>query len=273
MKDWYRESIHQPFSFDGDEPADAGALLIHGFTGSPADMRPLGEVIRAHGLDAHAMMLPGMASEIERLNEMTAQGWRDAVLERWAEHRAQYTRTLLVGYSMGGALGLLAAAEHPPDMLILIAPLTRLTDPRALLLPVAKYVVRGVRPYAGLDWENPRVHEWFDRARPSMMTRDPANQALLEHQAIYSARMLDQLRRLLMRTRRALPNVKAPVVILQGIDDRVVRLRDTRALVTRLGGPVDYREIPGDHYLPLPAFDGWIHFKGIIDDVVTRWDR
>lgn len=272
MREWYRESIHQPFSLIGDEPAETGALLIHGFTGSPADMRPLGELVRAHGWDAHAMTLPGMASDIEHLNEMTAEIWLNAVSRRWAEHRSQYKKTMLVGYSLGGALALLAAVEHPPDVLMLIAPLTRLADRRSALLPVAKYVMRGVRPYVGLNWDDPRVHEWFDRARPSMMTRDPVNQAFLRHEAIYSSKMLDQLRRLLLRTRRVVPKVTAPTIVLQGTDDRIVLPRYTRSLVARLGGPVSYRELPGDHYLPLPAFDGWSRLRLVIERELACWN-
>lgn len=273
MREWYEDAMHQPFSLTGDEITTSGALLVHGFTGSPADMRPMAEALRPHGLDAHVLMLPGMAADIEQLNEMTAEIWQDAVAQRWAKHRAQYERTVLVGYSMGGALSLIAAAEHPPDLLILIAPLTRLADPRAIFLPVIKHVKRGMRPYAHLDWDSPKVHEWFDRARPSMRTRDPVNRAFLQHEAFYSTRMLDELRRLLAYTRRVALKVNVPTVIVQGIDDRIVLKRHTRELITRIGGPVSYRELPGDHYLPLPSFDGWSRFKGIIDGELCAWSK
>ncbi|HEV2074562.1 MAG TPA: alpha/beta fold hydrolase [Thermomicrobiales bacterium] len=271
MRSWYQDAIHQPFALAHGDRNRAGALLVHGFTGSPADMRALGEVVHARGLDVHVMRLPGMASEIDQLNDMTAEIWRDAVLRQWAERRQRYERTVLVGYSMGGALSLLAAAEESPDLLMLIAPLTRINDRRVPFLPVAKYVTRGVRPYARLKWDDPRVHEWFDRTRPSMMTRDPEHQQVMEHEAIYSARMLDELRRLLVQTRRSAPKVSSPTIILQGISDRIVLRRDTRELVTRIGGPVTYREMPGDHYLPLPAFDGWSRLCPAIDGELRAW--
>lgn len=271
MRSWYQDAIHQPFALAHGERNKAGALLVHGFTGSPADMRALGDVVHARGLDVHVMRLPGMAAEIDRLNDMTAEIWRDAVLRQWAAHRQRYELTMLVGYSMGGALSLLAAAEEPPDVSMLIAPLTRLKDRRAAFLPIAKYVTRGVRPYAGLKWDDPRVHEWFDRARPSMMTRHAEHQRVLRDETVYSSRMLDELRRLLVQTRRSVPKVTSPTIILQGIDDRVVLRRDTRALVARLGGPVIYRELAGDHYLPLPAFDGWSRLRGVIDGELRAW--
>jgi carboxylesterase len=271
MRSWYQDAIHLPFSLTHAEGASTGALLVHGFTGSPADMRTLGDTVHACGVDVHAMVLPGMAAELEHLNDMTAAVWRDAVRRRWREYAANYKRTVLIGYSMGGALSMLAAIDQPPDLLVLIAPLSRLADRRAVFLPVAKYFMSGVRPYVGLNWGDPRVHEWFDRTRPSMQTRDPVNQAVLTRDAIYSARMLDEMRRLLAQTRRVAPRVMAPTLIVQGLHDRVVLPRDTRRLVARMGGPVTYREIHGDHYLPLPAFAGWSHLQQVIDSELRAW--
>jgi len=268
MRSWYVGEIHQPYALVHDAEAAAGALLIHGFTGSPADMRAVADVVHAHGIDAQVMVLPGMAGEIDRLNQMTAKMWRDAVLERWRAHCNQYAQRILVGYSMGGALATLAAVDEPPDLLILIAPLSRIADRRAVFLPLAKYVMRGVRPYARLDWNNPHVHEWFQRTRPSIPTHDPLHQVVLTNEAIYSARMLAELRRLLAWSRRAMTKARMPVVIVQGTEDRLVLPGDTRKLVGKVGGPVRYEEIPGDHYLPLPAFGHWPGLKRILDDVL-----
>lgn len=271
MRSWYRDAMHRPFSLTHGTDHDTGALLVHGFTGSPADLRSLADSIHPLGIDVHAMVLPGMAAEIDRLNEMTAEIWRDAVREEWRRIRARYERTVLIGYSMGGALSILAALEHPPDLLVLIAPLSRLADRRAPFLPVAKYIVPHVRPYAGLNWSDERVHAWFDRTRPSMQTRDPMNQQVLVNDAVYSTRMLDQLRRLLAQVRRAAPQVTAPALVVQGTDDRLVLPRDTRRLVARLGGEVDYREIPGDHYLPLRAMAAWAPFRDIVLGSLRTW--
>lgn len=271
MRSWYEDATHRPFSLTHTEGASTGALLVHGFTGSPADMQTVAETVYACGIDVHAMVLPGMAGEIDRLNDMTAEIWRDTVRCEWRNYAARYERTMLIGYSMGGALSMLAAVDQPPDLLVLLSPLSRLADRRAMFLPLAKYVMPGVRPYVGLNWEDPQVHEWFDQTRPSMQTRDPMNQAVLTNDAIYSARMLDHLRRMLKQARRAAPHISVPTLILQGTDDRVVLPQDTRRLVARLGGLVTYREIPGDHYLPLPAFAGRSSLQHVLDGELRAW--
>jgi len=270
MRSWYAAEVHQPFS-ETREDNRAGALLIHGFTGSPADMRALADEIFAHGIDAHVLRLPGMASDIKRLNDMTGAIWRDAVNRQWRDISARYERTVLVGYSLGGALAILAALERRPDLLVLLAPLSRIADRRAVFLPIIKHVIRSVRPYGGLDWSDARVHNWFRAVRPTIATQDPINQDVLSREATYGTRMLDEMRRLLVVVRRRAPEVTVPTVIIQGDEDEIVLPRDTQRLADRLGGPVRLHSVRGDHYLPLPACGWWPDVRAILRDELDRW--
>jgi alpha-beta hydrolase superfamily lysophospholipase len=49
---------HLPFLWPGGQPA---ALLVHGFPGTPAEMRPLGEALHQAGWTAQGILLPGFA--------------------------------------------------------------------------------------------------------------------------------------------------------------------------------------------------------------------
>ena len=270
MRSWYADEVHQPYALTR-EGNRAGALLVHGFTGSPADMRSVAGAVFDHGIDAHVMRLPGMASDIEHLNDMTAAIWREAVRAEWRAIADRYARPVLVGYSLGGALAVLAAVERPPELLVLIAPLSRIADRRAVFLPVFKHVIRSVRPYGGIDWTDTRVHNWFRAVRPTIQTRDPLNQRVLAREAVYGTRMLDEMRRLLVDMRRSAPEMVAPTVVIQGVDDRLVLPRDTHRLAARLGGPVRLHDVPGDHYLPLPGCGWWPEVRSILDDELDRW--
>lgn len=271
MDSWYSSPVHDPFSFVDEAGAETGALLVHGFTGSPYDVRPLGEAVHEIGIDAHGIMLPGMARDIMRLNEMTGDTWLDAVNAAWEEVRSRYDRAVLLGYSLGGALATLAAVERPPDLLVLVAPLSRLPVRTASLLPIGKYVIKDVNIYGKVDWSDERVHEWYRKVRPDIDTRDPETQRLFREEAAFSTRMLDEMRSLLVDVRRAAPRVTIPAFVVQGTEDRVVLPRYTRQQVMKLGGQVVYREMPGDHYLPLQWMPSWPHLKVAVQDEVRAW--
>jgi carboxylesterase len=268
---WYRDPAHAPFELIRDGGSEVGALLVHGFTGSPYDVRPLGEAFHEIGIDAHGIMLPGMARDIMRLNEMTGNIWREAVNEAWERVSSRYQRTILLGYSLGGALATLAAVERAPDLLVLVAPLTRLPVRGAALLPIGKYVIRDVNIYGKVDWSDERVHDWYRKVRPDIDTRDPETQRLFREEAAFSTRMLDEMRALLVDVRRVAPKVTSPAFVVQGTEDRVVFPRYTRTQVMKLGGQVVYREMPGDHYLPLQWVSAWPHLKRTVQHELREW--
>lgn len=271
MHTWYANPVHEPFSFVEEGNGELGALLVHGFTGSPYDIRALGTEMHGIGIDAHGLMLPGMAQDIMRLNEMTGDIWREHVMNEWNRVADQYRRTVLVGYSLGGALASLAAVERPPDLLVLIAPLTRLAVRGAALLPIGKYVLKDVNIYGNIDWSDERVHDWYAKVRPDIDTRDPETQRLFREEAAFSTRMLDEMRGLLVDVRRAAPRITTPVVIYQGMDDRIVLPNHTREFAVKVGGQLVYREVPGDHYLPLEWLEGWPNLRRLMIDELTYW--
>jgi len=272
MDRWYDNPMHDPFSLERDG-ARTGALLVHGFTGSPADVRALGEAVHEVGIDAHALMLPGMAREITRLNDMTGAIWRDAVETEWERITSRYERTVLVGYSLGGALATLAAVSRPPDLLVLIAPLTRLPVRATELLPIGKYLIRGVNVYGKIDWSDERIHDWYRKVRPDIDTRDPETQRHFREEAAFSTRMLDEMRALLVDVRRAAGKITVPALVVHGTEDGVVIPRFTRQFAMKLGGQVVYREMPGDHYLPLQWLGAWPYLRLVVQDELRRWQE
>ena len=121
---------HQSFLLVGGRPA---ALLVHGFPGSPAEMRPVGEALHDAGWTVQGLLLPGFGPDIATLQQRRLEDWQAAVANAMASLRREHDPLLLVGLSMGGALALQAAADTPPDGLILLAPFWRLAGNGAWL--------------------------------------------------------------------------------------------------------------------------------------------
>lgn len=132
----------EPFHID---PADArtAALLCHGFTGSPASLRPVGEALGAAGIAVDLPRLPGHGTS---LAEMRPTRWADwfTVVERALLGLAQrYSVVVVVGLSMGGALALRLAELHGQRLagLVLINPAVASSDRRLRFLPLLRYLV------------------------------------------------------------------------------------------------------------------------------------
>src|SRR6188508_2493008 len=104
----------EPFASGGAPRADGkriGVVLSHGFTGSPASMRPWGEHLADLGYAVSVPRLPGHGTTWQEMNKTTWADWYGE-LERAFQALANQVDTVVVcGLSMGGALALRLAAD------------------------------------------------------------------------------------------------------------------------------------------------------------------
>lgn len=244
MITFYSQPEHRPFVIGNGR---LGALLIHGFPGTPAEMRPLAERLAAGGFTAHGPLLPGFGADISRLGETGRRAWLDAVHQEWASISRSFAQTALIGFSMGAALAIHAAAVRPPDALVLLAPFWQLSGWEAKLLPLMKHIFRQIRPFAQADFSNPAVRRQLQEIAPELNLDDLKTQAALRREIVLPTAVVDEVRRLGMDGYRRATAVQTPTLVLQGRHDDTVTPAQTRRLLTQLGGPVLYREFPGDH--------------------------
>lgn len=199
-----------PFLFEA--PGDAAVLLLHGFTGTPYEMRGLGEALHAAGFTAQGIRLPGHEAP-ERLITATREDWRRAVAAAYADLRARYRRVAVAGLSTGAllALDLAATAADAPDAVVSLAAPMFLYGwkPRFLLPVLARTPLRS------------RM-KWVKESPGNI--RDAAAQA--RHPSLRWAHIgaVDELRRLIGEVRARLPKVTAPLLVEHA-------LHDTTALV------------------------------------------
>ncbi len=143
-----------PFAHDG---GPTGVLVVHGFTGSPASVRPLAERLAAAGHTVRAPRLPGHGTHWTDLERTRWQDWYAEVETAYEELAERTDRVVVAGLSMGGALVSLLAERRPEVAgLVVINPVFRMRTAALAALPIARRVRRSV-PGLPFDVKKPGV--------------------------------------------------------------------------------------------------------------------
>jgi len=227
------------------EGGRAGVMLIHGLTGTPAEMRLVGRGLNRAGFDVYGMQLAGHCGDAD---DLIATGWKDwyASVQAAAERYAQELDHLFVaGLSMGAVLALKLAADRPD-------------------------LVKGVGVYGATfrydGWATP----WYSKL--SFMLPLIGRLGLGKHRMVHenepyglrderiraqvSAQMLGgdsaaaglhgnpwpslaEFYRLSFLVRRQLHRIRTPCLVVHAVDDDVASLRNVRMIVRGVRGPVE----------------------------------
>lgn len=217
---------------------DTGCLLVHGFSGSPSELRPLADALVARGYTVRVPLLPGHGSTPDHIGSVTWHDWRDAFEAARNALERECSRIVLIGYSMGGNLAILAAARQPPAALVLLAVPTFIGDWRLRLLPVARYVVPWWYPLERVDFSEPAVRERVLRNAPGADLDDPLVQQDIRRSVRIPTRAIDQFFRVMRYARRRIRSVAAPALIVHGRQDRTAVPACAEELYRDLAGPV-----------------------------------
>ena len=100
----------EPESFPG---GPHGALVLHGFTGSPQGLRGLAQAFADAGFTTELPRLPGHGTTVEDMNTTGWSDWSSAANAAYADLAARCDKVVVAGLSMGGTLATWLAVEHP----------------------------------------------------------------------------------------------------------------------------------------------------------------
>ena len=209
----------EPFLSDGspDSPRGrTGVLLSHGFTGSPASMRPWGEYLAGLGYAVSVPRLPGHGTTWQEMNTTTWADWYGELQRAFEALAARVDAVVVCGLSMGGALALRLAADHPGRVagLVLVNPAVTSDRFDVKLLPALKHVIPSM-PGITNDIKKAGVQEHG-------YTRTPLKAA-------------DSLFRSFKVLRGDLASVTCPVLIYRSSVDHVVEPSSVRIIKASIG--------------------------------------
>jgi carboxylesterase len=192
-----------------------GILLVHGFTASPTELRPLGEYLHQTGFSVLGLRLAGHGTSVEDLSHTTRHDWQQSVLAGYAELAQCCDSIVAIGLSMGGVLCCQLATQCPLAGLCLLAPSFHIRSPLLFLTPWLRGLLQPrKKSKATLAYYD--QHQLF--SYPSMPI--PA---------------LAELYRLLSRVRPLLPRIEAPCRIYMGLRDHTVVPASALSIFNALG--------------------------------------
>ena len=231
-------SLTSPFEL-GVGPG--ACLLVHGFTGTPWDVRPLGEALAAGGFRVRGIRLPGHGTTPRAMLEAGAGDWLAACEAGLASFREP--RVAVVGLSVGALLAIVLAARHPDRVqaVVGLAPALRFKDAWS----------RGLRRVRPLLAVAERLRPWVHKSTTDLL--DPAARAAAPVLAAWPLRRLGDVWQVQDWARASAPKVKAPVLLAVARQDHVVDVRGTRELARRLKHAQSVRFIEldqGAHIMP-----------------------
>jgi len=197
----------EPFFLQGNK---TGILLIHGFTGTPRELRWMGEYLNQQGFTCLGIRLNGHATDPEDMRRSRWTDWTASVEDGFHLLRGMTDRVFLVGLSMGGVLSLLMStrfAQRVAGVVAMSTPYQLPNDHPTWLLRLYSMIVR----------DNPKSKEtpgasWFDKAAYADHVSYPQN----------PMRSVVELKLLLNEMQAALPEVRRPVLLIHSKDDPYV---------------------------------------------------
>jgi carboxylesterase len=124
-----------------------GVLLVHGFTGSPASMKPWAQSLADRGYAVEAPLLPGHGTRWQDLNQVAWTDWYAEAEAAFDRLRAECDAVVVAGLSMGGAVVLRMAEMRGAEVsgVLLVNPFVASMRTELHLLPVLKHVIPALR--------------------------------------------------------------------------------------------------------------------------------
>jgi carboxylesterase len=235
LQDW--------FSPGSGANKEIGILLVHGFTGSPASMRPWAEYLNQRGYTVKVPLLPGHGTTPEELNLVKWEEWPAKVESDLQELLRTCQKVFICGLSMGGGTTLNVASKYSKELsgIILVNPMIHVKFvPHQLAWAISRF--QKMRESVGDDIKRPGITEYGYDALPAV--------------GVY------QLLKMLHYTRKRLHMVTAPMLLFHSVDDHTLPVTNTEIVMKGVGSREKQRiELVNSFHVATLDYDQEIIFE------------
>ncbi|MFE1243187.1 alpha/beta hydrolase [Fictibacillus sp. NPDC058756] len=189
----------KPFFFEGGKRA---VLMLHGFTGSSADVRMMGRFLQKKGYTCHAPQYKGHAVPPEELVHTEPDDWWEDVIGGYNHLKEKgYDEIAVVGLSLGGVFSLKLATEQPVKAVVpMCAP---------MYIKSEEVMYKGVCEYA-------KEYKKREQKSPEQIEQE------MEEFKKTPMNTLKALQELLQSVRNSVDLVYAPTFVVQARHDEMI---------------------------------------------------
>lgn len=203
----------KPFLLEGGR---SGCLMIHGFTGSPAELHYPARRLHRAGFTVHGPLLAGHGTSPTDMERTTWRDWLRSAESGYSELAQRTEDTVIFGLSMGALLGIELASRLPAKALVILAPPLVLRNRHACLSPLMR-IFRRYKTKPPMRADFAEILWSYDRTPLSC---------------------LPDLFHLIRRSRLALRYIRIPTLIIQGEKDGTVRPESATLAYRRISSPM-----------------------------------
>ncbi len=239
----------EPWSHIGTNTS--GALIVHGFTGSPGSMRGVAKACADAGFHVELPQLKGHGTDIADMLPTRWADWSADTEAAYQSLRQRCGKIVVIGLSMGGTLTLWLAAHHPE--LAGIVCINPLAQPLAdeMLAGLKALISEGVETISsiGSDIADPSAKEISYDSTPTSPLRSLFVDGVSDLAPKYSA-------------------IRVPMLLLNSVTDHVVDPKQSDYLVERYGGTVERVLLENSYHVATQDYD-----KQIINELAVAFVR
>ena len=236
---WIRD-----FHADGaGKNKDIGVLLVHGFTGTPASMRPWAHYLNERGYTVSVPLIPGHGTTWHDLNRVSWQEWPAKVEAELSLLKQRCAKVFICALSMGGGNSLYVAARHQEKIsgLVLVNPMIHIPGVQIKFIHIISRIQKS-RASVGDDIKKPGVTEWGYDALP--------------------LKGVAQLYKYLKLARKGLSSIKTPTLLFHSTDDHILPVSNTEIIMSELASSQKRRiELANSYHVATLDYDAETIFE------------
>ena len=203
----------EPLFIDGNK---YGVLLLHGFTGSPYEMKPLADLFAAKGYSISLPLLSGHGTIEEDLIDCKWYDWFQDAKKSLFDLRKKCEKIVAIGLSVGGSLALHLAAHYQVEGVIALAPGLYFKEKKTKLLPFTAPFLRYCIERGGPD-----IKDDNERVKAVSYKRTPIKAAM-------------EVLKLFRHLKIDLPDIYSPVFLAHSKNDHVIDYKSSETIYAEI---------------------------------------